>query len=74
MSSAIFICPIIDSNIALDMEIVLTEFPVEGYGFSVIGQIPQTETCLVRLWSDDAVLSSLASDPNYEFVEDVNGT
>ena len=71
MASAIFICPMSDGGPTLDMEQLLTETPVDGYGYSVIGQVPQAGTCLVRVWSTDAVLDALAADGNYEFVEDV---
>lgn len=71
MASAIFIAPITDSGPQFDMEQLLTETPVDGYGYSVIGQVPQAGTCLVRVWSSDAVLDALAADGNCEFVEDV---
>lgn len=70
MASAIFIVPMTDSGPTLDMELI-SDDGSGGYGFSVIGQVPQASTCLVRIWSSDAVLDALATDEHIEFVEDV---
>lgn len=70
MASAIFIVPLGEGGPQLDNELIFDD-GTEGYGYSVIGQIPQASTCMVRVWSSDAVLTALAADDDYAFVEDV---
>lgn len=69
MASAIFVVPISDNGPVLDMATI--QDGTEGYGFSVIGHIPQAGTSLVRIWASDAVLDAMAADDNYLFIEDV---
>ncbi len=70
MASAIFIVPFVDGQGAqLSMEQLQ---PVqEGDGWSLIGQVPQAPTCVVRVWANDTILDALAANPDYLFVEDV---
>lgn len=69
MASAIFVAPMTPSGPTLDMELISDG--TEGYGFAVIGQVPQDNACLVRIWSSEDVLAAMAADANYEFIEDV---
>lgn len=72
MASAIFLVPFVEGQgPALDMATLTADETVEGYGWSVIGHVPQATTCLVRLWASDATLDTLAESPDYLLVEDV---
>lgn len=71
MASAIFIVPLVAGGPSLDLHRLITEDPREIYGYSVVGQIPSANTCLVRVWSSDTILDQLALDPDLLFVEDV---
>lgn len=71
MASAIFVVSIVDGQPQIDTQAILTSEPQEGWGYSIIGQVPTEAACLVRIWSSGEVLELLAADPNYEFIEDV---
>lgn len=67
MTSAIFVVPF---RVGVGPTIAVDPGKTDGYGYSVIGQVPQAPTCLVRVWSDDATLDALAADPDTLYVED----
>lgn len=69
MASAIFVVPIENSGPVLPLELI--QDGTLGYGFSAIGQIPVTGSCLVRVWASDAELDIMAADDTFLFVEDV---
>ncbi len=67
MTSAIFCVPF---QVGLGPVISLALGTADGCGYSVIGQVPNAPTCLVRVWSDDATLDALAALPDVLFMED----
>ena len=69
MPSAIFIVPSTEAGPTLDLELIQDGTP--GYGYSVIGQVPQAGTCLVRVWASEEALDTLTASEDVEFVEDV---
>jgi hypothetical protein len=72
MASAIFIVPFVEGvGAQLSMGQIAPNGPQEGDGWSLIGQVPQAPTCMVRIWASEAVLDELAENPDYLFVEDV---
>lgn len=44
----------------------------EGAGWSVIGQVPQTSTCVVRVWTSAANLMAMKNDARFLFIEDIS--
>jgi len=42
----------------------------EGSGWTVIGQAPQTSTCLVRVTSSRAVIDAMKASADYLWIED----
>lgn len=71
MARAIFVVPIVNSNADLNIAQLVGDPPVDGYGFSLIGQVPQVGTCLCLISSSETILDALDADPKYLFVEDV---
>lgn len=76
MSSAIFCVPIENNNPVLppmsdpgDGSIYLAHG--EGHGYSCVGLVPNTTTCLVRVYTDQAVIEAMALDNTYIFIEQV---
>lgn len=43
----------------------------EGHGYSCVGEVPQTGTALVRIYSDQATIEAMATDAaeRYLFIE-----
>lgn len=73
MAKAIFVVPFTEgAGPDLDIDQLVGNPPVDGYGWSCIGQIPQAPTCLVLVSSSEEVLDALAEDEAYLFVEDVS--
>lgn len=68
---AIFVVPIANSNADLDITQLVGIPPIDGYGFSLIGQVPQVGTCLCLISSSEATLNALDADPKYLFVKDI---
>ena len=71
MASAIFIVPVVNNNPSLPVDDIFDG--TEVHGWSCIGQVPQGETCLVRVWASEGTLDAMAADDAYLFVEDVDG-
>lgn len=72
MASAIFVVPILNSSPDLPMDQLYYDNAGElAGGYSCIGQTPSATTCLVRVYSSEEKLDTLAENPNYLFVEDV---
>lgn len=71
MAKAIFVVPIVDSNANLDIALLIGDPPVDGYGYSLVGQVPQAGSCLCLITASDTTLDALDADPKYLFVEDV---
>ena len=73
MAKAIFVVPFVEgAGPDLDSRQLMGSPPVEGYGWSCIGHVPQAKTILVLIVSTDEVLDALAADSKYLFVEDVD--
>lgn len=66
MESAIFIVPVVNSNPVVPEEIYTGE---EGSGYSCIGNVPNAPTCIVRMWTDQAVIDWMAAGDDYLLVE-----
>lgn len=65
MAKAIFVVPFTEgTGPDLDIDQLVGNPPVDGYGWSCISHVPQAPTCLV--------LDALAADERYLFVEDVS--
>lgn len=72
MTAAIFVVPLLASGPDVDIDQIVTDASVDGYGYGIVGNISAGQTtCVVRIDSTEEVLSTLAENSNYVFLEDI---
>lgn len=74
MASAIFVAQIENGSPKINMEDMVYTDEISGEqagGFSVIGNAPNGETVVVRVWSSDEKLDLLSENPDFLFIQDV---
>jgi hypothetical protein len=78
MRSAIFVCEIVNGSPVLppmamsaDSGFAYALGAGDGSGWVVVGNMPQAQTCLVRVTSSPATIDAMIADARFVYIEDV---
>ena len=78
MRSAVFVCEILNGSPVLqpmemhaDLGFAYALGAGDGSGWVVVGNVPQAQTCLVRVTSSSAVIDAMIADARFVYIEDV---